>query len=125
LLAAWVFLLGLLQCVRAASFFIRRELLSDLNLSIPLPYAIGSAAVWGGVLLAAAVGLWRLRRGGRWLALGGVTAWQAHTWIDNLVFDRSDYAQQSIGYELGVTLVILAATWGILWWPGVKKRFEN
>src|SRR5574341_373504 len=113
-LAALVFILGLLQCARAANLFTRRDFLLELNLSISLPYAVASAAIWGGALVAASIGLWMLRRWGWWLALAAVTGSQVHGWIDRLLFDRSDYAQLSIGFGLGATLVILALTWGLL-----------
>ncbi len=124
-LAAWVFLLGLLQWVRAANLFVRRDFLLELNLSLPLPYAVASAAAWGGALAAAAFGLWRLKRWGRWLALGAVTLSQAHGWVDHFLFDRSDYSQLSIGFRLGATLVVLVFTWGILWWPSIRSKFEH
>ncbi|MEK7325428.1 MAG: hypothetical protein AAB217_09265, partial [Chloroflexota bacterium] len=90
-----------------------------------LPYAIVLAAGWGGALLAAGVGLWRLTRWGRWLALAAVTGSQAQTWLDRALFARSDYAQLSTGFALGVTLIVLALTWGILWRSSVKKRFRD
>jgi hypothetical protein len=124
-LAALVFLLGLLQCARAANLFIRREFLQDFNLSMPLPYAIGSAAVWGGLLWAASAGLWWLKPWGRRLALAAVTASQVQAWIDHFLFDRSDYAALSAGFKLVATLAVLAFTWGLLWWTPIKKRFEN
>lgn len=124
-LAAWVLLLGLLQCVRAANLFARRDLLLELNLSLPLPYAVAAAGVWGGALVAAAVGLWRLKRWGRWLTLAAVTGSQAYGWLERLLFARSDYTELSTGFGLGVTLILLIFAWGILWRPSVKTRFEN
>jgi len=123
-LVALVFLLGLLQWLRAGTLFVRRDFLAQLNLSISLPYAIGSAAIWGGVLVAASFGLWRLKRWGWWLALGAVSLAQAQQWFDRLVFDRSDYARLSRGFALGTTLLILALIWGGLGWPSIRKRFE-
>jgi hypothetical protein len=116
-------MLGLMEWTRAATLFARRSLLVELDVSLPLPYAIVSAAGWGGVFLAAALGLWRLNRWGRWLALAAVTGSQAQAWLDRVLFARSDYSQLSTGFALGVTLIVLALTWGILWWPSVKKRF--
>ena len=124
-LSILVFILGLMEWTRAATLFTRRSLLVELDVSLSLPYAIVSAAGWGGVLLAAALGLWRLAGWGRWLALAAVTGSQAQAWLDRLLFSRSDYAQLSTGFALSVTLIVLALTWGVLWRPAVKKRFRD
>jgi uncharacterized membrane protein (DUF2068 family) len=109
-----VFILGLLQWTRAATLYIRLDFISQMNLTIPLPYAIGSALIWGGLLVAASIGLWRLTGWGRWLALAAVTLSQAQGWLDRLLFERSDYSQGSTGFALVSTLVILGLTWIIL-----------
>ncbi len=124
-LSILVFVLGLMEWTRAATLFTRRSLLVELDLSLSLPYAIVSAVGWGGVLLAAAVGLWRLAGWGRWLTLAAVTGSQAQAWLDRVLFARSDYSQLSTGFALGVTLIVLALTWGILRRPAVKKRFRE
>jgi hypothetical protein len=121
LLAALVFLLGLIQVARAVALFLRRDLLAQFNLSIPLPYAIGSAMIWGVLLGVAAFGLWRLAYWSWSLTLVGVTASQAQAWLDRCLFARSDYAQTSIGFDLGITVIVLVLTWGVLWWQ--RKRF--
>ncbi|HLB48909.1 MAG TPA: hypothetical protein VJL59_18020, partial [Anaerolineales bacterium] len=53
LVAAWVLISGLLQWTRAATLFARWNLLLELEISLPLPYAIATAAAWGGLLVAA------------------------------------------------------------------------
>ncbi len=115
LLAALVFILGLLQLTRAATLFIRRDFLAQYNLPISLPYAVGSAAVWGGLLVIAAGGLWHLKRWGWRLALGVVTASQAHIWLDRFLFERSDYSRLTLGFWLGATALLLGLTWIGLW----------
>ncbi len=122
-LSLLVFILGLEQCTRAAVLFIRQSFLEKLNLSLPLPYAIFSAAAWGVLLFAAGIGLWRMKGWGRWLTLAAVTGSQAQAWVDRALFAQSDYAQLSTGFALGLTLFVLAAAWGVLWWPSVRKRF--
>lgn len=122
-LSLLVFILGLEQCTRAAVLFIRQSFLEKLNLSLPLPYAIFSAAVWGVLLFAAGIGLWRMKGWGRWLTLTAVSGSQAQAWVDRALFARSDYAQLSTGFALGLTLFVLAAAWGVLWRPKVRKRF--
>lgn len=121
ILAAVVFLLGLVQCLRAVTLFQQRNFPVELELSIPLPYAILASSLWGLALLAAAAGLWRLRRWGAWLTLGAVTGSQAQAWFDRLVFARSDYARISMGFDAGVSAAVLLLTWGILAWQ--RRRF--
>jgi len=113
-LSCLVFILGLLQWTRATTLYTRISFISQMNLSIPLPYAIGSALVWGGVLVAASFGLWRMARWGVWLTLAAVTGSQAQAWLDRLLFDRSDYSQGSTGFALTITILILGFTWFIL-----------
>lgn len=97
----------------------------ELEILLPLPYAIGTAAAWGALLAAASIGLWRMKGWGRWLALAAVTGSQAQAWLDHFLFDRSDYARLSAGFGLGATVIVLALTWGALWRPSTKKRFET
>ncbi|MBI3242472.1 MAG: hypothetical protein HYZ49_09290 [Chloroflexi bacterium] len=113
-LSLLVFILGLMQWTRAAVLFARQPLLIQLDVSLPLPYAILSAAMWGGALVAASVGLKRLNRWGWWLTLIAVTGSQAQAWLDRILFSRSDYAQLSTGFALGLTVLVLALVWGVL-----------
>lgn len=113
-LSCLVFILGLLQWTRAATLYSRLPFISQLNLSIPLPYAIGAALIWGVVLVVAAFGLWRQAGWGVWLTLAAVTLSQAHTWLDRLLFERSDYSQASTGFALATTVVIVGLTWFVL-----------
>lgn len=118
-----VFALSLLQWTRAVTLATRRPVLIGLGVSIPLAYAVVSAAVWGAALLAACLGLWRMARWGRWLALAAVTGSQAQMWLDRALFARSDYSRLSTGFALGATIAVLAVTWGLMGWPSVRKRF--
>ena len=113
-LSGLVFILGLLQWTRAATLYSRLGFISQMNLTIPLPYAIGAALVWGGLLVAATIGVWRMTRWGGWLALAVVTLSQAHAWLDRLLFERSDYSQNSTGFALASTIAILLFTWVVL-----------
>jgi len=124
LLSLLVFISGGTQWIRASGLFTRRTLLTELDVSLPLPYAILSAVVWGGLLLAAAIGLWRLHRWGRRLGLIAVTGSQVQSWLDRLLFARSDYEQISTGFALSLTLILLALTWGVLFWPSVRIHFD-
>lgn len=113
-LSCLVFILGLLQWTRAATLYARLPFISQLNLSIPLPYAIGAALIWGGVLVVAAFGLWWQAGWGVWLTLAAITLSQAQAWLDRLLFERSDYSQASTGFALATTVVIVGLTWFVL-----------
>ncbi|MBI5053554.1 MAG: hypothetical protein HZB52_09840 [Chloroflexi bacterium] len=115
-----VFILAMMQWTRAITLFFRQSFLSEFALSISLPYAIAAAAVWGGVLLAASLALWRMKGWGKWLALAGVTASQSQEWFDRLVFGRSDYSQISLGFLFFISIIILILTWGIL----LRAKFD-
>lgn len=123
ILAVWVFLLGLIQAIRAGLLLQRRDFLAEFNLSIPLPYAIISAAFWAVLLVVAAVGVWQMRRWSVWLTVFAVTGSQAQTWFDRLWFGRADYVQLSSGFALATTLAVLAVTYGWLWWQ--RRAFIN
>ena len=115
-----VFILAMMQWTRAITLYTRQSFLSEFAISIPLPYAIASAAVWGGVLLAASLALWRMKGWGKWLALAGVAASQSQEWFDRLVFGRSDYSQISLGFSFFISIMILILTWGIL----LRAKFD-
>lgn len=115
-----VFILAMMQWTRAITLFSRQSFLSEFAISISLPYAIASAAVWGVVLLAASLALWQMKGWGRWVSLAGVTASQSHEWIDRLVFSQSDYSQISIGFSFLISISILILTWGIL----LRAKFD-
>lgn len=116
----WVFILGAVQWTRAISFFVRKDFLADLSLSIPLPYAIVSAVVWGGLLWLALVGLWQEKEWARVMVLVAVTASQSQQWLDRFMFMRSDYAQFSTGFTMFISAASLLITWALLW-----KKFDN
>jgi hypothetical protein len=122
LLAVVVFVLGLVQGLRAATLFQQRALLSGLDLSIPLPYAILTASGWCVALSAAGLSLWRLRRWAGWLTLAAVTGSQAQAWFDRWMFARSDYARLSAGFDAGVSAVVLALAWGVVLWK--RRQFQ-
>jgi len=115
-----VFILAMMQWTRAITLFPRQSFLSEFTISIPLPYLIASAAVWGGVLLAASLALWWMKGWGKWLALASVTASQGQEWFDRLVFGRSDYSQISLGFSFFISIMILILAWGIL----LRAKFD-
>ncbi|MCS7282163.1 MAG: hypothetical protein RMK65_08490 [Anaerolineae bacterium] len=99
--------------------------LPDLPLTVPLPYLAVTGAGWGIVLLACAAGLWMLHSWSRPLTLVCVALFQAHTWLNHLAFDASDYAFQTRPRDALVSLLFLALFWGLLNLRGVRRVFKE
>lgn len=93
--------------------------LSDLPLTVPLSYLAAMGGFWGLAFILCAIGLLRFRRRGRWPTLTAVTLYQAHIWVNHLLFDASDYAQGAYPRDLVLTLALLTLFWGSL---GLPKR---
>lgn len=98
--------------------------LHDLRMSVSWTYLAASSLFWGGVLTVAALSLTRQRRWSWWLTLIAATGYQAHRWIDRLLFDASDYARQVLPRDLLLTALFLALVWGVLCWPRVREIFD-
>jgi len=98
--------------------------LPDLPMTIPWGYAAATGALWGGVLTGCAVGLGCLRPWGRWATLAATTLYQAHVWVNHLLFDASDYAYQTRPRDLLLSALFLALVWGVLNWPSVRRTFR-
>ena len=109
--------------VRTFAALAGRASMPDLPLSVSWTYLATSAALWSVVFLVCAASLAWLRRWGRVLTLASVTLYEAHVWVDHLLFDRSDYALQTRPWGLVFTLLLLGLTWGALNWPSVRALF--
>ena len=120
-----VLLLGLGRLGRAGVALRTTALLPDLPLTIPLEYVAVVSAFWGVSLVMCALGLVRFRPWSRWAAPITVTLYQAHSWLDRLLFDASDYAFQTRPRDLVLTALLLAVVWGLLSLPSVRGVFEQ
>jgi hypothetical protein len=49
------------------------------------------------------------------------TLYQAHIWLNHLLFDASDYARQTRPRDLALSALFLAVVWGTLHLPGVRR----
>ena len=124
-LALLVLALGLANLVRMGVALRYASLLPNLPTTVPLEYLAGMGAFWGVALIACAVGLVRFRRWGRWGTLAAVTVYEAHVWVNHLLFDASDYARQTRGWDLFLTVLLLAIIWGSLNLRSVRKVFPS
>ena len=124
ILALTVLFLSLFNLLGAASGFQRYAFLSQLSLDVPLAYRLSSRAVWSLIFGPLAVGLWRLKAWGRVGTLAAFTLYAAQSWVDRLVFSRTDYARVTEPFSLALTVIGLALVWGILLWPKVRRSFS-
>ncbi len=96
-------------------------LLPDLPMTVPWGYLVAMGAFWGLVLSACGVVLWQRRPWARWTTLAAATIYQAHVWLNHLLFDASDYARQTHPRDLVLSGLFLAFVWGTLCWPEVRR----
>jgi len=122
-LALLAMLLGLGNLVRAAAALRYARLLPDLPMTVPWIYLVAMGGFWGVGLLACGVMLLFFRRWSRWPVLAGVVLYQAHVWVNHLLFDANDYALLTRPRDLALTLLLLAVNWGTLNWPAVRRLF--
>jgi hypothetical protein len=124
-LALLVLALGLANLVRMGVALRYASLLPDLPTTVPLEYLVGMGAFWGVALTTCAVGLVRFRRWGRWGTLAATTVYEVHVWVNHLLFDASDYARQTRGWDLFLTVLLLALIWGSLNLRSVRRVFPS
>lgn len=91
-----------------AVFYLARLALSlnlpNLPLSVPAWYLPLTGAVWAGVGLALAVGLWRGARRAHRLAFWAAPVYLTWYWLDRLLLAHSDFAQRSLPAALVLSL---------------------
>ena len=127
----WIVVLGLVMLAlglatlgRAGVALHYGALLPNLPMTVSWAYLVAMGSFWGLVFVACAIGLLRFRPWGRWATLAAATLYQAHVWVNHLLFDASDYALQTRPRDLLLTVLFLVIVWGLLNWPGVRRSFE-
>lgn len=117
-------LIGLGNLGRAAMALHYARTLPDLPLTVPWAYLAGMGAFWGVATMACAIGLYRRRPWSRKAALVVATLYQAHVWLNHLLFDASDYARQTHPRDLALSALFLALVWGTLYLPGISQFWK-
>ena len=117
-------LIGLGNLGRAAMALYYARLLPDLPLTVPWVYLAGIGVFWGIAMMVCAVGLHMRRPWSRKATLAVATLYQAHVWLNHLLFDASDYARQTRPRDLALSALFLAVVWGTLHLSGVRKILE-
>lgn len=124
-LSLLVLALGLANLGRAAMALRYAAHLPDLPMTVSWAYLVVMGGFWSAVSVVCAVGLVRFRPWGRWSTLAATTLYEAHVWVNHLLFDASDYARQTRPRDLLLTFLLLAFTWGLLSLHSVRKTFES
>jgi hypothetical protein len=126
----WVIGLGLLTLMlglgnlgRAVMALRYAARLPNLPLTAPLSYLAAMGSFWFVVFAVCAVGLVGFCTWGRRSALAAVTFYQAHVWVNHLLFDASDYARQTRPRDLVLSLLLLALFWGSLNLREIRRTF--
>lgn len=104
--------LGLGNVGRAVMALRYAARLPDLRITVSWGYLAAMGAFWGLAFIVCATALIFFRPWSRWLALVAVTLYEAHVWINHLVFDASDYAHQTRPRDAMLTVLLLGVFWG-------------
>ncbi len=123
-LGALVLALGLANLARAVLALRYNARLPDLPMTASLAYVATTSGFWGLAFVACAAGLGRFHPWGQWGTLAAVTLFEAHVWVNHLLFDANDYARQTWPRDFALTLLLLIPTWVLLNWPSIRKEFK-
>jgi hypothetical protein len=123
-LALVVLALGLGNLARVVTALWYAARLPDLQMTVSWTYQAARGAFWCVAFLACVVALIRLWPWARWITLATVTLYQAHGWIDRLLFGANARVYQLLPWNAALSLGLLAFVWGVLSWPGVRKEFQ-
>ena len=92
---------------------------------MPPIYLAAGGLVWGIAFVVAALGVWRLWPWARKLVLGAIVVYQLHIWVNHLAFDTSDYARQVWPFHIGISVAWVAAVWGYMFLPGIRRLWRE
>jgi len=124
LVAVAVLYLGVVNLARAwlASFGLGFE--RTLPLTLPLLYLAVCGFIWGIAFTATAFGLWKLWPWSRALALGAISLYQGHIWINHLLFDTSTYSRQVWPFHIAISILWIAGVWGFLSLRNIRQLYR-
>lgn len=125
LLAAAVFLLAVWNAWQAYTAGQQLSLMRDLGLDTVARLRFVSGLTWAAGFALAALGLWRLRRWGRVWTLIAVPLFWLTVWIDRLALQRAAYVSLTQPAAIVVTLGVIAAVWGMLFLPRIRRAFQT
>ena len=124
-LSLFLVALALANLGRAVMALRYATLLPDLPMTVSWGYLVATAACWAAALAVCAAGLLCFRAWGRWATLALVTLYQAHVWVNHLLFDASDYALQTWPRDALLTAAFLGIVWGMLSVRPIREVFAR
>jgi hypothetical protein len=119
-----VVLLALANLGRLVMAVYYAESLPDLPMTVSWTYLALMGGVWCVVFFVCAAGLIYFRPWGRWVALVSVPIYQAHIWLNHLLFDASERAGQLWPRDVVCTAILVAIVWGSLHLPRIRSVFR-
>lgn len=90
-----------------------------------LAWLVTGKLAWGIIFGVTAWSVGRWKAWGRKLLLAAITLYQAHIWLNHLLFDVSEYSRQVWPFEAGISLITLAAVWGLACLPSLRRPQSN
>ncbi len=119
-------LVGLGNLGRAAMALHYARSLPDLPLTVPWAYLAGMGVFWGIAMTVCAAGLLLRRPWSRKATLVVATLYQAHVWLNHLLFDASDYARQTRPRDLALSLLFLVIVWALFFpWTRLFRKGKS
>ncbi len=120
-----MFLLAVWNAWQAYTAGQQLSLMRDLGLDTVARLRFVSGLTWAAGFALAALGLWRLRRWGRVWTLIAVPLFWLTVWIDRLALQRAAYVSLTQPAAIVVTLGVIAAVWGTLFLPRIRRAFQT
>jgi hypothetical protein len=124
LIALAVLYLGVINLARAWLAWTGNSFEQGLTPRMPLPYLVIVGCAWGGVFVAAGLGLWRLQPWARRLVLIAIVVYQLHIWINHLLLDTSSYARQVWPFQAAISAAWLLGVWSFMFLPGIRRALQ-
>gem|GEM_PF-1695258 len=115
--------IGIANLIRLGMALRYSALLPDLPMTVSWAYLAVMGGLWGVVFIICTVGLVRFRPWGRRMTMAAVTLYEAHVWLNHLVFDASDYARLTIPRDLVLSILLLLIILGTLNLPALRMEF--
>lgn len=125
LLSALTLMLGVANAGRAVLALRFAVHLPGLPTTISLDYLAAMAGLWGVAFIFCTVGLSFFFEWGRWSALAAVSLYETNIWANRLLFSASDYARQTIPWDVALTVTLLSLFWIPLNLPQIRQTFKE
>jgi hypothetical protein len=120
-----VFVIAIFNLGSAAGGLDRRQMLSEVQLSMPLWLLIAQGGIWGIVWLALTGGLWMLREWARRATLVAFPLYELAVLSQRVLFARGDYERGRLPFAVGVGIVTAALVVLVLTRSPIVSAFKH